>query len=125
MPRWMSWRKAQVWQGRGSTGYPSRNWLRWQKTEAAEGLQFRILHDGLCGEPAGDGQVECKVLKKDAAKIKLDEDGNHPTSRAVASINWTAREGRPVHPHQPRSYQESFLSLQWQMHWHATRSSPC
>ena len=36
-----------------------------------------------------------KVLKKDAAKIKLDEDGITQLRGAVASINWTAREGRP------------------------------
>ena len=36
-----------------------------------------------------------KVLKKDAAKVKLDEDGITQLRGAVASINWTAREGRP------------------------------
>ena len=36
-----------------------------------------------------------KTLKKDAAKIKLDEDGITQLRGAVASINWTAREGRP------------------------------
>ena len=36
-----------------------------------------------------------KVIKEDAAKIKLDEDGISQLQGAVVSTNWTAKEGRP------------------------------
>jgi hypothetical protein len=40
-------------------------------------------------------KVHRKVLKKDAANIKLNEDEISQLRGTIAAINWSAREGRP------------------------------
>ena len=73
----------------GGSGYAGR------RLQQGPDFSFTYSMDDYVANRLQEVKVSRRVLKKDASKIKLNEDEETQLRGVIASINWSAREGRP------------------------------